>query len=56
MSDPCLCDDEYDYCTIHVYCDRGCKAPLDPKTVDELQAAVSHWRSHECTGGCSYGH
>jgi hypothetical protein len=56
MSDACLCDDEWDYCKVHVGCDSNCKALLDPETVDELRAAVTHWRSHEYTGGCSHGH
>lgn len=39
----------------HVHCDTNCKALANPVTVDELRAAVEHWRSHEYTGGCSHG-
>lgn len=51
----CLCGDEWEYCDIHVHCDTNCKALANPVTVDELRAAVEHWRSHEYTGGCSHG-
>lgn len=55
-SDPlCGCDHEYDECEVHVRCDTNCAALLAPVTVDELIAAVEHWRSHDNMGGCSHG-
>lgn len=54
--DGCRCDDEYgEPCPIHVGCDRGCRALLEPESKKQLRAAVEHWRRHERLHGCSHG-
>ena len=40
---------------IWVECDEGCGALLNPVTVEELRAAVIHWRHHGYLNGCSHG-
>lgn len=42
-------------CDIHVDCDERCKALTDPQTVEELRAALEHWKSHSYLSGCSHG-
>ena len=44
-----------EYCTLHVDCDRACLALTDPQTVEELRAALEHWRDHSYLSGCSHG-
>jgi hypothetical protein len=52
-------DDERYYempvCELHVDCDQRCKALTNPQTVEELRAALNHWRSHDYLSGCSHG-
>jgi len=48
--------DEMPECEVHVDCDQRCKALTDPQTIDELKAALEHWRSHQYLCGCSHGH
>lgn len=39
-----------------VNCDQDCDALVLPLTVDELRAALIHWRQHESDGGyCAHG-
>jgi hypothetical protein len=38
-----------------VDCDNKCGAKLAPQTVDELRAALEHWRFHSESTGCSHG-
>jgi hypothetical protein len=47
--------DDIGDCTIHVDCDEGCKALTDPVTLDEVKAALEHWRDHMVLSGCSHG-
>lgn len=42
-------------CDVHVDCDRGCKALNKPETIEELRAALEHWRDHCYLSGCSHG-
>jgi hypothetical protein len=47
--------DEMPECLVHVDCDENCRALTDPQTVEELKAALTHWRSHPYLCGCSHG-
>lgn len=38
-----------------VYCEANCGALDDPQTLEELRAALEHWRSHGFMSGCSHG-
>lgn len=35
--------------------DPDCEAREEPETVEELQAALQHWRRHHLSYGCSHG-
>lgn len=35
-----------------VGCDHDCGALVDPQTVEELRAAVEHYRYHSLMSGC----
>lgn len=39
---------------IHVACDINCNALKAPQTLADALNAVSHWRDHRLTGGCSH--
>jgi hypothetical protein len=43
-------------CDVHVDCDERCLALKDPKTFDEIKAALEHWRDHTYLAGCSHGY
>lgn len=58
----CTCDDpERDdperrwLCDVHVSCDQDCRALENPVTLDEVRAALEHWREHPWLHGCSHG-
>ncbi len=52
----CKCDSEYPWeCSLHVTCDERCKALNEPQSIDELHAALEHWRKHSNLSGCSHG-
>ena len=54
----CTCGDPengWGVCEIHVSCDENCKALNDPKTMEEINAAYEHYKSHPLAGGCSHG-
>tara|TARA_Y100000310_G_C19951493_1_gene477058 strand:- start:35 stop:247 length:213 start_codon:yes stop_codon:yes gene_type:complete len=38
-----------------VACDDACRALDNPTTIDELEKALEHWRSHSWCAGCSHG-
>lgn len=42
-------------CKIHVGCDDACEALVEPKTFEELKAALDHWEAHSYLSGCSHG-
>lgn len=42
-------------CPVHVSCDELCGAFQEPRSMEELQAAVEHWRRHSWLHGCSHG-
>ena len=53
----CNCDTGDDFredCEVHVECDDGCRALLDPQTLAEALAAAEHWRRHRHLSGCSH--
>ena len=57
--DLALRDDAYyemPECDVHVDCDERCKALTNPQTVEELRAALEHWRVHQHLCGCSHGY
>ena len=37
-----------------VDCDDNCGAKKEPQTIEELRAAVEHWRDHRLLSGCSH--
>lgn len=39
----------------HVQCDERCEALLQPVTLEETQAALEHWKTHDFMYGCSHG-
>lgn len=47
--------DEMPDCDVHVDCDDNCKALTDPRTKEELRAALEHWENHGYLSGCSHG-
>lgn len=54
----CTCDPNafiHPDCAIHVSCDDNCKALEQPETLEEVRAALEHWRDHDAQGGCSHG-
>ena len=57
MTEPtCPCDEDprgY-WCPVHVDCDQNCRALEDPQTVDQVKAALDHWKNHHWLGGCSH--
>jgi len=38
-----------------VWCDEDCGALEDPVTIEELRAALEHWRFHSLMAGCAHG-
>ena len=38
-----------------VLCDDNCGALQKPETLEEVKAALEHWRDHSFLGGCSHG-
>lgn len=50
-----VCRCGFDPCKIHVSCDDNCGALTNPQTVEELRAALVHWRDHDHLSGCSHG-
>jgi hypothetical protein len=60
MSEKAIYDEETgDFLRIEedefVECDENCRALLEPTTLEEYIAALTHYKSHSYQCGCSHG-
>lgn len=39
-----------------VFCDDNCGAFNEPRSPEEVLAALEHWREHTSMGGCAHGY